>query len=167
MLYSTNADADRAFFRDVLAYPSVDAGHGWLIFALPPAELAIHPADVNGAHELFLMCDDVQAFIAQMAERDIACSEVSRERWGLITVSRSQAVGRCGCMSPHILRRSTSTNQRIGGLLRRWNGEFDFWRSITRGRRDDRSVPQGILPRDIWLSLKVLCIGPRRADIRR
>jgi hypothetical protein len=85
VLYSTNADADRAFFRDVLAYPSVDAGHGWLIFALPPAELAIHPAEVNGAHELFLMCDDVQAFIAQMAERDIACSDVSRERWGLIT----------------------------------------------------------------------------------
>ena len=74
MLYSTNADADRAFFRDVLAYPSVDAGHGWLIFALPPAELAIHPAEANGAHELFLMCEDVQAFIAQMAERDIVCS---------------------------------------------------------------------------------------------
>ena len=60
MLYSTNADADRAFFRDVLAYPAVDAGHGWLIFALPPAELAIHPAEANGAHELFLMCDDLQ-----------------------------------------------------------------------------------------------------------
>jgi hypothetical protein len=85
VLYSTDADADRAFFRDVLAYPSVDAGQGWLIFALPPAELAIHPAEVNGAHELLLMCDDVQAFIAQMTERDIPCSEVSRERWGLVT----------------------------------------------------------------------------------
>ncbi len=85
VLYSTNADADRAFFRDVLAYPSVDAGHGWLIFALPPAELAIHPAVANGAHELFLMCDDVKGFIAQMAERGVACSDVSRERWGSIT----------------------------------------------------------------------------------
>jgi hypothetical protein len=85
VLYSTNADADRAFFRDVLDCPSVDAGHGWLIFALPPAELAIHPAEANDTHELFLMCDDVQAFITQMAERDVACSEVSRERWGLIT----------------------------------------------------------------------------------
>ena len=84
VLYSTNADADRAFFRDVLAYPSVDAGHGWLIFALPPAQLAIHPSEANGAHELFLMCDDLQAFIAQMPKRDIACSDVSRERWGLI-----------------------------------------------------------------------------------
>jgi hypothetical protein len=85
VLYSNNADADRAFFRDVLAYPSVHAGHGWLIFALPPDELAIHPAEANGTHELFLMCDDVQALIAQMAERGIACSDVSRERWGLIT----------------------------------------------------------------------------------
>jgi hypothetical protein len=55
VLYSTNADADRLFFRDVLAYPSVDAGHGWSIFALPPAELAIHPAEANGAQELFLI----------------------------------------------------------------------------------------------------------------
>ena len=85
VLCSTNADADRAFFRDVLDYPAVDAGHGWLIFALPPAELAIHPAEANGAHELFLMCDDVQGFIAQMAERGVACSDVSRERWGSIT----------------------------------------------------------------------------------
>ena len=85
VLYSTNADADRVFFRDVLAYPSVDAGHGWMIFALPPAELAIHPAEANGAHELFLMCDDLQAFIAQMAERGAVCSDVSRERWGSIT----------------------------------------------------------------------------------
>ena len=85
VLYSTDADADRAFFRDVLAYPFVDAGHGWLIFALPPTELAIHPAEAGGAHELFLLCDDVPAFVAQMAEREIACSEMTRERWGLAT----------------------------------------------------------------------------------
>ena len=66
VLCSTTAAADRAFSRDVLAYPSVDAVQGWLIFALPPAELAIHPAEANGAHELFLMCDDLQGFIAQM-----------------------------------------------------------------------------------------------------
>jgi catechol 2,3-dioxygenase-like lactoylglutathione lyase family enzyme len=85
VLYSTDADADRAFFRDVLEYPYVDAGHDWLIFALPPAELAVHPAETSGGHELFLMCDDIQAFRAGMAERGFGCSDVQTERWGLVT----------------------------------------------------------------------------------
>ena len=66
ILYSTDAEADRAFFRDVLEYPSVDAGHGWLIFALPPAELAVHPAE-SSSHELYLMCDDLGAFLERMS----------------------------------------------------------------------------------------------------
>ena len=74
IIYSKDAAADRAFFRDVLNYKSVDAGHGWLIFALPPAELAVHPSDENDVHELFLMCDDVQAFIAAMEEKHVKCS---------------------------------------------------------------------------------------------
>ena len=57
ILYSTDAEADRTFFRDVLEYPSVDAGHGWLVFALPPAEPAVHPAP-EARHELYLRCDD-------------------------------------------------------------------------------------------------------------
>ena len=64
IIYSRDAEADRAFFRDVLHYPFADAGHGWLIFALPPAEVAVHPSDDNDVHELYLMCDDVQAVIA-------------------------------------------------------------------------------------------------------
>ena len=72
VLYSRDAEADRAFFRDVLDYPFVDAGHDWLIFALPPAELAIHPGDANDVHELFLMCDDVGAFITQMSAREFS-----------------------------------------------------------------------------------------------
>jgi catechol 2,3-dioxygenase-like lactoylglutathione lyase family enzyme len=63
VVFTTDADADRAFFRDVLELPSVDAGDGWLIFALPPAELAAHPAEANGRHELYLMCDDVGATV--------------------------------------------------------------------------------------------------------
>ena len=82
VLYSHNAKADRAFFRDVLDYPFVDAGHGWLIFALPSAELAIHPSGANGMHELFLMCDDVEAFIEQMSEGGVVCSDLQTERWG-------------------------------------------------------------------------------------
>ena len=60
ILYSTNPEADRAFFRDILKFPHVDAGHGWLIFALPPSEIAIHPSGKNNMHEFYLMCDDVE-----------------------------------------------------------------------------------------------------------
>ena len=69
VLFTTDADADRGFFRDVLEFPSVDAGGGWLIFGLPPAELAAHPADENGRHELYLMCDDINATVAELSAR--------------------------------------------------------------------------------------------------
>jgi catechol 2,3-dioxygenase-like lactoylglutathione lyase family enzyme len=86
ILYSKDADADRAFFRDVLGFKSVDAGHGWLIFALPPAEAAFHPSDENpNAHELYLMCDDLKAEIASLAAKGVKCSEVQEARWGSIT----------------------------------------------------------------------------------
>lgn len=85
VLYSADAEADREFFRDVLQYPCVDAGQNWLIFALPPAELAVHPAASDGGHELFLMCDDIEAFIEQMSQRGIECAELSIERWGSLT----------------------------------------------------------------------------------
>jgi len=84
ILYSTDADADRAFFRDVLEYPFADAGHGWLIFALPPAELAFHPAE-KSSHELYLMCDDVKAFVAQMEKKGVPASPPHEERWGILT----------------------------------------------------------------------------------
>ena len=64
IIYSTNAEADRAFLRDVIGFKSVNAGHGWLIFALPPAEAALHPSDENGVHELYFMCDDLKAEMA-------------------------------------------------------------------------------------------------------
>jgi len=84
ILYSTNADADRAFLRDVIGFPSVDAGGGWLIFALPPSEVAVHPGD-ESSHELYLMCDDVEAFMADMKKRRVACSEIQDLRWGRLT----------------------------------------------------------------------------------
>jgi hypothetical protein len=85
VIYSTNADADRAFLRDVLKLPNVEAGDGYLIFGLPPAEVAVHPSDKNDAHELYLMCDDVEALIAEMKQRDIGCTPVQDEGWGLLT----------------------------------------------------------------------------------
>src|SRR5277367_4613458 len=84
VLYSKDAEADRAFLRDVLGFQSVDAGHGWLIFALPPAEVAVHPAEENGRHELYLMCDDLEAEIPALAAKGVRCSEVHKERWGSI-----------------------------------------------------------------------------------
>jgi catechol 2,3-dioxygenase-like lactoylglutathione lyase family enzyme len=85
IVYSKDATADRAFFRDVLGFSSVDAGHGWLIFALPPAEVAVHPAEENAGHELYFMCDDLNAEIAALGEKDVRCSEVEEARWGSVT----------------------------------------------------------------------------------
>lgn len=84
VIYSTNAAADRAFFRDVLKYPAVDAGHGWLIFALPPAEAAFHEARDNDRHDLYFMCDDIEATLADLATRRVPVSAVTEERWGRI-----------------------------------------------------------------------------------
>jgi catechol 2,3-dioxygenase-like lactoylglutathione lyase family enzyme len=100
IVYSQDATADRAFFRDVLGYPFVDAGHDWLIFALPPAELAVHPADENAGHELFLMCDDLGAEMAALAEKDVGCSEVENARWGSITRIRLPGGGEVGLYQP-------------------------------------------------------------------
>ena len=100
ILYSTDAEADRAFFRDVLEYSFVDAGHDWLIFALPPAELAVHPAELNGKHELFLMCDDLEAFIALMADRGVVCSAPRVERWGSVTELQLPGGGKLGVYTP-------------------------------------------------------------------
>jgi len=88
VIYSKNAEADRAFFRDVLGFESVDAGHGWLIFALPPAEAAFHPSDENSANELYLMCEDLRAEMASLAKRGVKCSAVEEARWGSITKMR-------------------------------------------------------------------------------
>ena len=88
IVYSKNAEADRAFFRDVLGFKSVDAGHGWLIFALPPAEAAFHPGEKNSVHELYLMCDDLKSEMASLAKKNVKCSEIHEERWGSITKMR-------------------------------------------------------------------------------
>jgi hypothetical protein len=100
IIYSKNAEADRAFFRDVLKYPSADAGHGWLIFALPPAEIAVHPSDNNDVHEFYLMCDDVNAFIAEMKTAKVVCSAIHEERWGSITHLTLPGGGKLGVYQP-------------------------------------------------------------------
>lgn len=100
VVYSKNAEADRAFFRDVLGFKSVDAGHGWLIFALPPGEAAFHPSDENGAHELYFISDDLKAEMASLAKRDVKCSEIQEARWGSITKMRLPGGGTVGLYQP-------------------------------------------------------------------
>jgi hypothetical protein len=100
ILYSASPDADRAFFRDVLGMANVDVGGGWLIFALPPAELAVHPSDTNGVHELYLMCDDIEAFIAEMKRYDVACDAIANPGWGLLTRVTLPGGGKIGVYQP-------------------------------------------------------------------
>jgi hypothetical protein len=100
IIYSHDAEADRAFFRDVLGFPSVDAGRSWLIFALPPSEAAFHPAEENGKHELYLMCDDVESERARLAKKGVECSAVTDEGWGLLTSIRLPGGGDLGLYQP-------------------------------------------------------------------
>ncbi len=89
IVFSAEADKVRAFFADVLGMPSVDAGGGWLIFALPPAELAVHPADGESHHELYLMCDDIHATLAELRAKGVEVArEVSDQGWGLLAAIR-------------------------------------------------------------------------------
>ena len=85
IIYSTAPQADRAFLRDVLKFKSVDAGEGWLIFELPPTELAVHPADKNDLQEIYLICEDVERFVQEMTDQGIACSPIEERTWGRIT----------------------------------------------------------------------------------
>ena len=86
VMFSRDADALRAFLRDVLGFDGVDAGGGWLIFALPPAELAAHPSETGGEHRLYLMCDDIDATVAELAAKGVEFTRpVSDEGFGRMT----------------------------------------------------------------------------------
>ena len=100
VVYTKDAEADRLFFRDVLGFKSVDAGHGWLIFSLPPGEAAFHPSDENGVHELYFICDDLDAEITSLAKRGVECSPVQEARWGSITKMRLPGGGAIGLYQP-------------------------------------------------------------------
>ena len=104
IIYSKNPDADRAFLRDVLKLDHVDVGGGWLIFRLPPAEVAIHPSDKNDVHEFYLMCDDVQMLRAEMQKHNITCSPVHEQDWGLLTQVTLPGGGKLGIYQPRHAR---------------------------------------------------------------
>jgi len=104
IIYSKDAEADRAFLRDVLKYKSVDAGHGWLIFALPPAEVAVHPTDGDGKHELYLMTDDVAALVTTLRQQSVSCSEPTTMSWGVLTQVTLPGGGTLGIYQPRHAR---------------------------------------------------------------
>lgn len=106
VIYSMNSEADRAFLRDVLKLSSVDVGGGWLIFGLPPAEVAVHPGDKNNVHEFYLMCDDLKSFIAAMKTHNIACGPVQDQRWGLLVQLTLPGGGKLGIYQPRHARPS-------------------------------------------------------------
>ena len=100
IIYSRDAEADRAFFRDVLSFPNVDVGGGWLIFALPPSEVAVHPSDRNDLHEFYLMSDDIRGLMRDLKARNIAASELHEEPWGSLTQVALPGGGKLGIYQP-------------------------------------------------------------------
>jgi|SRR5581483_8873863 len=106
IIYTKNPEADRAFLRDVLRLSHVDVGGGWLIFGLPPAELAVHPSERNGVHELYLMCDDVNAFVAEMKKHGIAAGAIEDQGWGRLTRVTLPGGGELGVYEPRHQRPS-------------------------------------------------------------
>jgi hypothetical protein len=120
IVYSTKAEADRAFLRDVLRLPSVDVGDGWLIFGLPPSEVAVHPSDENDQHELYLMCDDVEAFVTAMKSHGLVCGPVQNQGWGLLTQVTLPGGGKIGVYQPRHARPRTmkAASSRAKGAAR-------------------------------------------------
>ena len=100
IIYSKDPEADRKFFRDILKFSAVDAGHGWLIFALPPAEAAFHPDEKNDRHELYFMCDDLKSTMESLQRNNVKLGAVKQERWGILTELTLPGGGRIGLYQP-------------------------------------------------------------------
>jgi hypothetical protein len=100
VIYSKDPEADRAFLRDVLELPNVDVGHGWLIFGLPPSEIAVHPSEKNDVHEFYLMVEDIEVFISAMGEHNIPCDPIEEEDWGLFSRLILPGGGKLGVYQP-------------------------------------------------------------------
>jgi hypothetical protein len=104
IIYSKNPEADRGFLKDVLGLPHVDVGHGWLIFGLPPAEVAVHPSEKNDVHEFYLICADVDAFVTGVTARGLSCSPVRDMGWGRLTQVSLPGGGKLGVYEPRHAR---------------------------------------------------------------
>lgn len=100
VIHSKDVEADRAFFRDVLQFPFVDAGNGRLFFKLPPAELGLHEGERNDVHEIYLQCDDIEAEMARLRESGVACAPAVDRGWGILTTLTLPGGGKLGLYQP-------------------------------------------------------------------
>ncbi|MEP7144826.1 MAG: extradiol dioxygenase [Ferruginibacter sp.] len=123
IIYSTDPKADRTFFNDILQLANVDVGDGWLIFGLPPSEVAIHPSPDNNVHEFYLMCEDIELFTREMMKSNIVCSAVQDQGWGLLTQLTLPGGGKLGVYQPRharpkpmILKRPVKTRKTNKGV---------------------------------------------------
>jgi catechol 2,3-dioxygenase-like lactoylglutathione lyase family enzyme len=104
IIYSRDAEADRAFIKNVLKFKYVDVNNGWLIFALPPSEVAVHPSDENDMHEFYLMTDDLDLEMASLKKAGVACEPVETQGWGRVTRIRLPGGGTVGLYQPRLVR---------------------------------------------------------------
>jgi hypothetical protein len=100
VIYSKDAEVDRRFFKDILCFPSVDAGHGWLIFAVPAAEVAFHPHDENNKHEMYFVCEDIKSQIVALQTKGVQTDKISEEQWGTRTTITLPGGGTVGLYEP-------------------------------------------------------------------
>ena len=114
IIYSADADADRKFLRDVIGLPYVDAHDGWLIFGLPPSEVAVHPWKKNNVHEFYLLCDDIKEFVMDMKGKGVRCTRISKESYGLTTEVALPGGGAIGVYEPlHPRPKPPRVNRRV------------------------------------------------------
>ncbi len=113
IIYSKRPEADRSFLRDVLGLSHVDVGGGWLIFGLPPAEVAVHPSSKNGVHEFYLMCGDIKKFTAAMKRRGISYGPVRNLGWGILTQIRLPGGGQLGVYEPRHARPKAMSARKV------------------------------------------------------
>lgn len=150
ILYSKDSEADRAFLLDILGLPSVDVGEGWLIFGLPPAEVAVHPSDENDVHEFFLMCEDADRFVARMRELGVACEAVRDMGWGRLTQVRLPGGGQLGVyeprharpepMRPSSAKKAAKARSARKKAAKRGAGKKEGKGSTTKGTKDTKAV---------------------------
>lgn len=113
IIYSTDPEKDRDFLLNILKLTSADAGNGWLIFGLPPSEVAVHPSPENNVHEFYLMCDDIEDFKQEMIKHNITCSEIKNQGWGLLTELTLPGGGKLGVYQPRHARPKPMTIKKI------------------------------------------------------
>jgi hypothetical protein len=119
IIYSKSAEADRAFLRDIFGLPNVDVGHGWLIFAVPPAEVAVHPSEENNIHEFYLMTDDVRSLVDDLTKRGVKCTPLQDQGWGVLTQVKLPGGGTLGVYEPRHPRPTFSqTAPKVSSLKR-------------------------------------------------